>query len=84
MIEPAPIQNAAVATAAFLASLVECVEALTIVLAVGSVRGWLCSLVGAFLGAVLLVLSIILAGGALLHVAVNDLQPGMVASSVRT
>jgi len=74
MIEPAPIQNAAVATAAFLASLVECVEALTIVLAVGSVRGWLCSLVGAFLGAVLLVLSIILAGGALLHVAVNDLH----------
>ena len=26
--------------AAFLASLVECVEALTVVLAVGSVRGW--------------------------------------------
>lgn len=33
--------------AAFLASLVECVEALTVVLAVGSVRGWRSALAGA-------------------------------------
>ena len=33
--------------AAFLASLVECVEALTVVLAVGSVRGWPGALAGA-------------------------------------
>ncbi len=33
--------------AAFLASLVECVEALTVVLAVGSVRGWRSALTGA-------------------------------------
>ncbi len=33
--------------AAFLASLVECVEALTVVLAVGSVRGWPSALAGA-------------------------------------
>ena len=32
--------------ASFLASLVECVEALTVVLAVGSVRGWRSALVG--------------------------------------
>ena len=32
--------------AAFLASLVECVEALTVVLAVGSVRGWRSALAG--------------------------------------
>jgi len=32
--------------AAFLASLVECVEALTVVLAVGSVRGWPSALAG--------------------------------------
>src|SRR5258708_40146007 len=34
-------------TAAFLASLVECVEALTIILAVGVVRGWRPALTGA-------------------------------------
>src|SRR2546428_8043166 len=33
-------------TAAFLGSLVECVEALTIVLAVGTVRGWRSALLG--------------------------------------
>jgi uncharacterized membrane protein len=36
--------------AAFLASLVECVEALTVVLAVGSVRGWRSALAGAAAG----------------------------------
>jgi len=36
--------------AAFLASLVECVEALTVVLAVGSVRGWRSALSGAAAG----------------------------------
>ena len=35
------------ALAAFLASMVECVEALTVVLAVGSVRGWRSALAGA-------------------------------------
>src|SRR5258707_969775 len=35
-----------VVTAAFLGSLVECVEALTIVLAVGTARGWRSALVG--------------------------------------
>jgi uncharacterized membrane protein len=34
------IQNVAAVGAAFSASLVECVEALTIALAVGSVSGW--------------------------------------------
>jgi uncharacterized membrane protein len=43
--------------AAFLASLVECVEALTVVLAVGSVRGWTGVLTGAA-SAVLLLLAI--------------------------
>ncbi len=45
--------------ASFLASLVECVEALTVVLAVGSVRGWRSALAGA--GAALLVLAAIVA-----------------------
>jgi Ca2+/H+ antiporter, TMEM165/GDT1 family len=35
-------------TAAFLGSLVECVEAVTIVLAVGTVRGWRSALLGRF------------------------------------
>jgi uncharacterized membrane protein len=41
------VHQAAIALAAFLASLVECVEALTVVLAVGSVRGWRNALSGA-------------------------------------
>jgi uncharacterized membrane protein len=41
--------------AAFMASLVECVEALTVVLAVGSVRGWRSALAGA--GAAVVVLA---------------------------
>lgn len=45
--------------AAFLASLVECVEALTVVLAVGSVRGWRSALAGS--GAAIAVLGAIVA-----------------------
>ena len=45
--------------AAFMASLVECVEALTVVLAVGSVRGWRSALAGA--GAALAVLAAVVA-----------------------
>ena len=48
--------------AAFLASLVEFVEALTIVLAVGTVRGWRSALLGAGLGATLLIVLILLLG----------------------
>ena len=40
--------------AAFLGSLVECVEAATIVLAVGTVRGWRSALAGALAGVAVL------------------------------
>jgi uncharacterized membrane protein len=61
-------------TAAFLASLVEFIEALTVVLAVGAVRGWRGSLVGASLGlAVLLVLTAAL-GPALTRIPLNAVQ----------
>ncbi len=50
---------------AFLASFVEFVEALTIILAVGTVRGWRPALAGAGLGAILL-LALVLAFGPLL------------------
>jgi hypothetical protein len=40
------IELAPTVSAAFLASLVECVEAATIVLAVGTVRGWKSAFVG--------------------------------------
>lgn len=46
--------------AAFLASLVEFVEALTIILAVGTVRGWRPALTGAGLAAALLLVLILL------------------------
>ena len=74
MLEPGLIQNAAVVGAAFAASLVECVEALTIVLAVSSVSGWRSGLLGASCGAVLLAATVALAGGALVRVPLNDLH----------
>jgi Ca2+/H+ antiporter, TMEM165/GDT1 family len=60
--------------AAFLASLVEFVEALTIVLAVGTVRGWRSALLGAGLGTALLVLLILLLGPALSLIPITWLQ----------
>jgi uncharacterized membrane protein len=60
--------------AALLASLVECVEALTVVLAVGSVRGWRSALAGA--GAALAVLGAIVAalGPALSRIPLHWIQ----------
>jgi len=52
--------------ASFLASLVECVEALTIVLAVGTVRGWRPALAGVVIGGALLT-ALVLAFGPLLE-----------------
>jgi uncharacterized membrane protein len=51
--------------AAFLASFVEFVEALTIVLAVGTVRGWRPALIGAGAGALLLLVLVVALGPAL-------------------
>lgn len=61
-------------SAAFLASLVECVEALTVVLAVGAARGWRPAVSGS--GAALLVLLLIVAlpGRWLLRVPIEVLQ----------
>jgi Ca2+/H+ antiporter, TMEM165/GDT1 family len=60
--------------AAFLASLVECVEALTIVLAVGTTRGWRSSLLGAGASAILLALLVLLFGPALGRIPITTLQ----------
>lgn len=61
-------------TAAFLASLVEFVEALTIVLAVGTVRGWRSALLGAGIGTALLIALILLLGPTLGLVPITLLQ----------
>jgi Ca2+/H+ antiporter, TMEM165/GDT1 family len=74
MFEPGLIQNTAAVSAAFSASLVECMEALTIVLAVSSVSGWRSGLLGAACGAVLLAATVALAGSALVRVPLNDLH----------
>ncbi|HLZ65298.1 MAG TPA: hypothetical protein VKQ29_03650 [Aliidongia sp.] len=63
--------------AAFLASLVEFVEALTIVLAVGTVRGWRPALTGAVLGVVALSLLVVILGPALSLVPLRYLQLGV-------
>ena len=60
--------------AAFLASLVEFVEALTIVLAVGTVAGWAPALGGAAAGLVLLAGLVVLIGPALASMPVAPLQ----------
>ena len=59
---------------AFLASLVEFVEALTIVLAVGTTRGWRSALLGAGSGAALLIALTLIFGPALQRVPLTSLQ----------
>lgn len=60
--------------ASFLASLVEGVEALTVVLAVGSVRGWRSAISGAAAAVGVLLLLILVAGRALTRVPLHSLQ----------
>lgn len=62
------------AGAAFLASLVEFVEALTIVLAVGMVRGWRSALLGASVGAGLLIALVLAFGPLLGRIPISWLQ----------
>jgi Ca2+/H+ antiporter, TMEM165/GDT1 family len=61
-------------TAAFLASLVEFVEALTVVLAVGVTRGWRPALTGSALGLAVLLLLVALLGPALSLAPLGALQ----------
>lgn len=60
--------------AAFFASLVECVEALTIVLAVGTVRGWRPALLGACSAALVLAVLVAVFGPALGLIPIGILQ----------
>jgi len=60
--------------ASFLASSVECVEALTIVLAVGAVRGWRPALIGTALAAGLLVILVAIFGAGLSLIPLASLQ----------
>jgi len=60
--------------ASFLASLVEFVEALTIVLAVGTVRGWRPALIGTATGALFLTVMVLAFGPALQQVPITTLQ----------
>src|SRR5436305_14491905 len=68
------IHSGPAVTAAFLGSLVECVEALTIVLAVGTVRGWRSALLGATGGLAALTALVVVLGPALGIVPVTLLQ----------
>jgi len=60
--------------AAFLASLVECVEAATIVLAVGTVRGWKSAFAGTGLALLALVVLVVALGPALAQLPEQALQ----------
>lgn len=60
--------------ASFLASLVECVEALTVVLAVGSVRGWRSALIGCATAIAVLLVIIAALGAALTHIPLPVIQ----------
>jgi uncharacterized membrane protein len=60
--------------AAFLASLVEFVEALTVVLAVGTVRGWRPALLGTGLGLAVLLLLVAVLGPALTRIPLDLVQ----------
>ncbi len=63
--------------AAFLASLVEFVEALTIVLAVGTVRGWRPALIGTLCGVGMLVLLVLGFGPLLQQIPLGIMQVGI-------
>jgi Ca2+/H+ antiporter, TMEM165/GDT1 family len=67
-------QIAPTAGATFLASAVECVEAATIVLAVGTVRGWRSAMTGAGLGLAALAAVVLALGPALARVPERPLQ----------
>jgi uncharacterized membrane protein len=67
-------QLIAVALPAFVASLVEFVEALTIVLAVGATRGWRSALIGSAAGVVLLALLVAAFGRELTHAPLQLIQ----------
>lgn len=67
-------QGGAAVTAAFLGSLVEFIEALTIVLAVGITRGWRPALFGAAAGVAALAVLVAALGPALLSIPVHLLQ----------
>src|SRR5277367_2781976 len=69
--------SATTALAAFLASLVECVEALTIVLAVGATRGWRDALAGTVAALALLAIIVAVFGRALAQVPLNIIQLGV-------
>lgn len=60
--------------ASFLASLVECVEALTVVLAVGNVRGWPSALIGSATAIATLLVIVAAFGTALTHIPLPVLQ----------
>jgi uncharacterized membrane protein len=60
--------------AAFFASLVECVEALTIVLAIGSVRGWRSALGGSGMALILLLTIVAAVGPALARIPIGIVQ----------
>jgi Ca2+/H+ antiporter, TMEM165/GDT1 family len=62
------------ALGAFTASLVECVEALTVVLAVGIVRGWRSALLGAFAALISLLVLVAILGQSLARVPLAMLQ----------
>jgi len=61
-------------TAAFLGSLVEFIEALTIVIAVGTVRGWRSAMLGTSMGVLLLAVLVSLLGPALGLIPITLLQ----------
>ncbi len=69
-----PAQTLPSTLAAFLASLVEGVEALTVVLAVGSTRGWGSALAGTGAALLLLLVLVALLGSALLRVPMGWMQ----------
>ena len=71
---PLTIQAAPAVGAAFAASLVEAVEALTIVLAAGALRGWRPAVLGAAAGAALLAALIVIFGPLLGRIPLPPLQ----------
>ena len=71
------VHTAPTFVAAFLASLVEFIEALTVVLAVGAIRGWRGALGGTGLALVALALLVIVLGRAITHIPQGVVELGL-------
>ena len=69
-----PAHTGVTILASFMASMVECIEALTVVLAVGAIRGWCSALAGTVAALLVLLLLVVIFGQSLSEIPLPIVQ----------